>query len=165
MGLGIDFGLDVTTQNDGNVSLHILPTFILQHGAAPEVVPHGGIRINEAGSDVTLTGGCGFYFPLIQNEVFSFLLGPDAYMDIDFFDDGPGGPEWGVEPGCRCPLLIEYSLTQRIFMRTRLNLAGISLPIIHYNRPAPVEDETEVDLDLGIDTTPSWFSLSFYYLL
>ncbi len=115
---------------------------------------------------MTLTGGCGFYFPLVRTEVFAFLLGPDAYMDIDFFDDGPAaGREWGLEPGCRCPLLIEYSLTQKIVMRTRLNIARIALPVVHYDRPAPVDDETEVDLDLEIDTTPNWFSLSFYYLL
>jgi hypothetical protein len=178
--LGLDAGLAITSDEDENVSLRLIPTLILDHGSSLEVTPYAGIALEETSpwfaSDVwdnyvidgnthlMLTGGCGFYFRLLDKEALSLLLGPDLFIEHYLYEDNGPGDGWLLTLGCRCPVLFEYTLTQRFFMRLRCNAGAISLGFRHRELPNG-EDDTDTRFLFGMSSTANWFSLSAFMLL
>ncbi|MBD3420126.1 MAG: hypothetical protein GF398_08425 [Chitinivibrionales bacterium] len=162
LSIGGDFRLYAS--DDEDVGIKIMPSLIIDLADKIELNPFAGFSINESSfpiptADFGLIPGCGLYFHLIERDIFLFSLGPAIAFPIYFGEQGQDD-FWALIFDIYMPVNLDFRLSQRMFMRMGLQLAGLTFTNVDYDEPAARDDYNDITFSIRTIASPFF---GFYF--
>jgi len=115
--LGVNMSLTAGQNRQGE--FEVVPTLVFHPTSTFEIDPRFGFNVNRDGSDFGLVAGCGFFWHVVESDLYSLSLGPDLGTRFGFGDHSLAGFAVGM------PVNLDLGLTDNFFIRLSVSVVSV----------------------------------------